>query len=412
MKLKKATPLQKAKIVLSTAVAGLLFAAPLCGQTPTVPATTGTLHGSVTDPTGLPVTKGDIKFTTNKTAASSEEKNLKFDYDFPLDASGNYVATGVKPGDYYVIVYQDGKHLDYQDVVIKAGDDKTVNFDMTREEYLKELTPESRKAFEEARKKNAEALSVNKVVNNLNATLGKVRADLAAAAPTKDDVSKDVADMLAATQAKPDEGLLWFVYGYTLQSQAEHLVKADRAAGTVPLSDDAVTKSYSEAVDAYKKAADLNAASKKPDMTIQSSAYNQMGNVLAKAGKLTDSQAAFENAVKLAPANAGMYFGNEAAVLFNANQPEAALAAAEKAIAADPTRPDPYFIKGQALITKATLDPKTNLLVAPPGCTAAYQTYLQLTTDPNGANAQTAKDVLTGLGEKIDTSYKAGKKKS
>ena len=104
-----------------------------------------------------------------------------------------------------------------------------------------------------------------------------------------------------------------------------------------------------------------------------------------------------------------MYYGNEAAVLFNAQQNDQALAAAEKAIAADPTKPNPYFIKGQELLQKASVDPKTGKIVAPPGCVDSYQKYLELA--PDGPQAPGIRDTLTAMGEKINQRYSAGKKK-
>jgi tetratricopeptide (TPR) repeat protein len=208
--------------------------------------------------------------------------------------------------------------------------------------------------------------------------------------------------------AKPDEGLLWITYGDTLQGGGDHLVAQDRVDKKPWQTDDAVMKQYNDAADAYKKGADLLAASKKPNPGDQAIAYNQLGNVLAKAGKTPEASAAFENAVKLAPANAGMYYANEAAVLFNAGQSDAALAAAEKAIAADPNRPDPYFIKGQVLIAKSSFDQKTQKIIPPAGTVDAYQKYLELA--PDGKNAQSVKEVLASLGEKIDTKYSAKKK--
>jgi tetratricopeptide (TPR) repeat protein len=389
------------KLAFAAAAVALLLAGPSVAQGPGA-----SVHGNVIDPTGTIITKGDVKLTTDK---SSAPKDMKFQYDFPLDAAGNYKGTGIKAGDYVVFVFQGDVSVDYQMVTFKDGDDKTVNFDMTRDEYMKALTPERRKEIEEFKKKNASIQQTNKVVANLNATLAKVRADLTAAAKNKDDVSQDVTDMQSAVAAKPDEGLLYLELANTLQAQGDHLVKADKAAGKVPSTDDDVTKNYGDAVTNYKKSIDLNAASKKPDPMTQATAYNQMGNCLAKAGKLDDASAAFESAVKLQPASAGVYYNNEAAVLFNANQMDGALAAADKAIAADPNRPDPYFIKGQVLIAKTTLDPKTNKLIAPPGCAEAYQKYLELA--PDGPQAPTVREVLTSLGEKVDTSYKAGKKK-
>ena len=84
---------------------------------------------------------------------------------------------------------------------------------------------------------------------------------------------------------------------------------------------------------------------------------------------------------------------------------DAVAAAADKAIAADPNKPVPYYLKGQALIAKATVDPKTNRIVAPPGCEEAYEKYLQL--DPNGPMAADAKNILEQIGSKQAKSYKA-----
>jgi hypothetical protein len=101
-----------------------------------------------------------------------------------------------------------------------------------------------------------------------------------------------------------------------------------------------------------------------------------------------------------------MFYSNEAIVLakFGGN-PDAVVAAADKAIAADPNKPIPYYLKGQALIGKATVDPKTSKIVAPPGCEEAYQKYLQL--DPNGPMAADAKNILEQIGSKQAKSYKA-----
>jgi tetratricopeptide (TPR) repeat protein len=307
-------------------------------------------------------------------------------------------------------VVVDGKPVDYQDVTLKPGDDATLDFDMTRAAYINSMTPEQKKQIEEYKKKNAQAVSANQVINKLNATLKTVRADLAAAAPTKGDVSTDVTDMKQAVDAKPDSGLLWITYGDALQAQGDHLAAEDKKQGKAAISDDAVLKEYSDAADAYKKGIDVDAASKKPAPDQQAAAYNQMGNALAKSGKIPDATAAFEGAAKLEPTHAGMYYNNEAAIEFNAGQNDAALAAAEKAIAADPTRPDPYFIKGQVLIAKSTFDAKTQKLTAPPGCVEAYEKYLELA--PNGAQAPAVREVLQSLGEKIDLKYKAGRKKS
>ena len=74
------------------------------------------------------------------------------------------------------------------------------------------------------------------------------------------------------------------------------------------------------------------------------------------------------------------------------------MAAADKAIAADPSKPIPYYLKGKALINKATVDPKTQKIVAPPGTTEAYQKYLELA--PDGPFAADAKSILAEMGQR------------
>lgn len=358
---------------------------------------TATVHGHVQNPAGQAITSGTVEFSHD--TSGGQWQGRKITNSFTLDSDGNFKGS-VAPGDYLAAVVTGGKSVDFQQVSVKAGEDKAMDFDMTRAEYVAKLSPEERKSIEETKAKNAAAMSTNAKIKNLNATLGSVRADLKAAQPTKGDVSKDVTDMKSATDMMPDQSILWITYGDTLAAQGDHLNTTDKAAAATQ---------YDAAVDAYKKGADLDAASKKPVPADQAAAWNGAGNVLAKEGKIPDATAAFENAVKAQPQNAGMFYNNQAAVLFNAGQTDAAAAAADKAIAADPNRPDPYFIKGQALIAKSTFDSKTNKIIPPAGCVEAYQKYLELA--PNGPHAPAVTEVLQSLGQKVDTSFKAGRKK-
>ncbi|HVG27808.1 MAG TPA: carboxypeptidase-like regulatory domain-containing protein [Acidobacteriaceae bacterium] len=385
----------------------LLALTAVVATAPVIAQTAANVHGKVVNPAGQPFANAEVKFTKDKTVPYKDEK---FAPTVTVDAQGNYTAKDVAPGDYFVYVTQGEKMFDRLELTVKAGDDKTLDFDMTRAEYQNAMSPEEKKALEEYKKKNAEAVQANKQVANLNATLQAVRADLAKnAPPVYGDVSKDVSDMKAAVDSKPDESILWLNYGNALAAQGDHLAKVNRDAKKTPVLDDDVKSTYSQAVDAYKKGIDLNVASKKPSPVDQASGWNGIGNTLAKEGKGQEASDAFENAVKAAPTNAGMFYGNEAAVLFNAGQTEAAAAAADKAIAADPNRPDPYFVKGQALIAKSSFDAKAQKIVPPPGCVDAYQHYLSLA--PDGQHAAAVKEVLASLGEKVDTHYSAGKKR-
>lgn len=366
-----------------------------------------TVHGKIINAAGQPfsVDGAEVKITKDRTV---EYKDEKFTNSVKVSPDGTYTLTGVQPGDYFFYIIAENKTVDRLDLLVKPTDtDLTFDDDMTRAEFINGMTPEQKKQLEDFKKQNAAVVSANAVIANLNATLKTVRADLEAAKATKGDVSADVTKMKSAVDAKPDESILWFNYGETLLAQGDHLTAEDKKAGKPAGSDDDVQKAYSDAVDAYKKSIDLDAASKKPSPGLQAASYNQQGNALAHDGKPSDAATAFENAAKTDPTKAAMYYKNEAAVLTNANLYDQVVVAADKAIAADPKEPLPYYLKGQALVTKSAVDPKTNKLTPPPGCVDAYQMYLQLA--PDGPFAPAVKEMLTQLGEKIDTKFKAKK---
>src|SRR5207237_8669658 len=108
--------------------------------------------------------------------ADAKERN--YQYKVPIDANGDYKGTGIAPGNYVVFVFQDNKSLDFNESVVFAnGDDKTVNFDMSRPDYLAKMSPEDRKALEEYKKKNEEVVAGKAKIHNLNALLTQACAD-------------------------------------------------------------------------------------------------------------------------------------------------------------------------------------------------------------------------------------------
>ena len=358
------------------------------------------IHGHVQNAAGMPLTSGEVRLTTDR---ASQPADRKYQYTFPIDASGDYKGSGIAPGNYVVFVFQADKSVDFNESVVFAnGDDKVVSFDMTRPEYLAKMSPEDRKALEEYKKKNAEIVASNAKISNLNTLLSQARADTKAG-----NYDSAITAMQQATAAKPDEGILWLTLGDAQLGSADAAAKAAKAAGT-PATDPAVAAKYNDALTSYKKSLDLNAASKKPSPEVAAVADNQLGQVYAKIGNAKDASDAYEAAAKAMPANAGMYYYNESVTLYNSGKLSEAAAAADKAIAADPNKADAYYIKGQALIPQATVDPKTQKIVAPPGCEEAYQKYLEL--DPNGQFAPEVKSLLSELGTTVQTKYKAGKK--
>ena len=365
--------MRKTKLWLALALVAFLPAfAPAFGQDQ------GKIHGHVQDPAGVAVADGIVTLSTDggKTAK----------YTFKTDASGDYKGDGVAPGSYTLSLRRPDTPADkvldqFQEVKITANGDTAQDFDMTRQDYLNKLTPEQRKQLEDLKAKNSEAMKENSVIKNLNADLVKARDDNKA----KNYVEAEQL-MQRDTQAKPDAAVLWLELGVAQAGQ----------------------KKNSDAETSLKKAIELDAAGKKPNPEIEAAAQNSLGEVLANEGKVPEAQAAYDAAAKINPSQAGMYYGNEAIIMSRAGQPDGTVAAADKAIAADPNKPVPYYLKGQALINKATVDPKTGKIQAPPGTADAYQKYLEL--DPNGPFANEVKGVLQEMGETVKNSYKAPKK--
>ncbi len=334
---------------------------------------TGSIHGHVQDPVGAPIAGSQVLVTTDGKTAK---------YTFTADANGDFKGAGIAPGTYVLNLMSQGKPVDQMmNVKIVADQDAAENFDLGRPDYIAKMTPEQRKQMEEVKKQNAEALKNNSVVKNLNGDLAKARDDIK---------SKNFAEadqlMTTDTQQKPDASVLWLELGNAQLGE----------------------KKYPDATTSLQKAVSLETANPKPNVEIIGGANNGLGEAQASQNKIPDATAAYDAAAKANPAGAGMYYTNETIVLARSGQNgDAVSAAADKAIAADPTKPIPYYLKAQSLIGKATVDPKTQKIQAPPGCAEAYQKYLELA--PDGQFAADAKNILASMGQTVKTSYKAGK---
>ena len=386
---------------LGLAAAGLLALALAPGHSQPAPAgNTGKIHGKVINPTGQPQGGGTVSLST--------DCGVTLKYSFPVDESGNY--TGEAPQGTYMVVYRAadtpaGKMVDsIRGIKIVIGQDTAQDVDMSRQEYIDKMSPEEKKQLEDLKKTNAAALQANVLINQLNADLKVVNQDkkdidssatLAAQAlggnPSKADLANKVIEIKTAkytdivtiatrdTGLKPDEALLWNQLGYG-QAGLKH---------------------YDDAITSYKKAIDLETASKKPRMPVIGQAQSGLGECYARTGKVPEANTAFDAAAKADPGNAQLYLKNQAIIFFQEGNATAQAAAADDAIKSDPNPNDPnlailYYIKGQGLIMNATVDAKGHY-VLPPDCAAAYKKYLELApkgqfaADVAGILAQAAK---------------------
>lgn len=137
-----------------------------------------------------------------------------------------------------------------------------------------------------------------------------------------------------------------------------------------------------------------NGQTRTPD--VLGTAYASLGEIYIHQKKFAEAKQAFDTAVKDYPAGAALYRSNERIFFFKAGDADDQLAAADEAIALDPARAMPYCFKGLALVSKATVDPKTQKIALPTGCAEAYQKYLQL--EPNGQFSADAKGILAASG--------------
>jgi tetratricopeptide (TPR) repeat protein len=365
---------------------------------------TAKIHGHVTSPIGSPYTIGTV-FLTTETGAPTK-------FSFPVNAAGDYSGT-VDEGTYNVMFKlpdtAPGKVVDQikEPVKILAGQDVAADFDMTRKEFVDALPLETKKAIEEAKRKNAAA---NNLVNNLNADIKIVLQDFADAAVARTAASQ----ALGASASKDDLDAKETEIRTAKFTEAESLMKRDvvlmptEPALWLQLGQAQMgLKKYDDAEVTYKKTVELAAGSKKPKPPVQAAADAGLGEIYVRAGKVPEATAAYAEAAKLDPSKASVYLTNEAVIYSQLGNADAQAAAADEAIKADPAKALPYYLKGQALISKASVDPTTQRMVLPPGCAEAYQKYLELA--PTGQFAPDVKAILDQANQKVDTSYKAPK---
>ena len=400
------------KRTLSLSIGLLAFAVlPALAQTPA--PNTGKIHGHVTNPSGAPQSVGSVSLSTDEGRSSK--------YTFPVDANGDYKGDA-NPGTYTVVFRQPDTPPDkmvdsFDNVKIVAGQDVDQDIDMSRKAFIDKLPKEQQDKLAEMKKHNSEALKANQIIKQVNADIQTVAQDIKDA----DAAAATAKNTLGAAAAKADLDAKAAEIKTAKYTEVEKLMTTDTA-----LKPDASIlfaelgqaqtglKEYDPALVNFKKALDLEnalqAAGKKTNSAVQGLCQAGIGEIYARTGKVQEAMDAYDAAVKVNPSQGAFYLTNETKIFYSTSQADAQVAAADKAIALDPNAAILYYLKGNGLVQKTTMDPKTNKLVAPAGCLEAYQKYLQLA--PDGPYAADVKGILAGFSQTIDNTYKAPKKKS
>ena len=375
----------------SWALAAVVAAALICLSTPRAQAQSGgSISGTIYDVVGKPWYNITMDCVSDQ-GAKQETKT---------DAEGKYSFHNLRPGIYHVYVVLPAPNKPY-DMQIQVQSDTESKADLN----FKDVVAKQGAAAEEQVKKQAEDKakfeSMKAHFTAGNAILveeRKAKDDLAKATPDQRDALKQnlkdlsdkaAAELVAAQKAAPandtNQHLLWATLGeaYDLAGRND------------------------EAAQAYQQA--INA---KPD---DPGYYNNLGNVLAREGKIDEAKAAYTKSAELDPTHAATAWRNFGISLYNANRLSDAVAPLQKAAELDPKSAQTWYLLGASLVSEMTtkkVGDKEEVQFAP-GTVEAYQKALEL--DPNGPYGAQAKEglaMLQQLAPGIDMKVNVKKKKS
>jgi tetratricopeptide (TPR) repeat protein len=358
---------------------------------------TGKIHGQVTNYTGQPQPAGMICLSTDGGFTPA--------YTFPVDSHGRY--SGEAPAGTYTLIFRmpDTPPTLWIDVInfvtITAGKDLEQNDDMSRPEFIKDLPDEQKKQLEDLKKQSAGMQNQDTLVKTINDDMSIAAQELKEADNARSAALKalgrtaEPADVDArATEIRTPK--CTDVESRMLKD-LELLKQSGLAADETLLWDNLGhaqigLKKYDDAEKAYKKVLEIQTASGNPKPAVQAEANARLGEIYARTNKTAEAARAFDVAVQLDSAHAGMYLRDEALTFLQTGDAEAQIAAAEKAIAAEPRDASAYYFKANGLFKKAGIDPASKHYDLPPGCAEAYQKYLSLA--PVGPYAAEAQSVL------------------
>ena len=355
------------------AVVLALIAGPLAAWLATAAYAQGfsILQGTVMDNAGKPYPDVTLVITNVETNKAIEVKT---------DAKGHYSAADLIAGTYTIdlkakdqIIYQTG-------VKIAAGNLPAYDIN------LKEIMAKNPGANAEAAKRAEAEEQFKTLKTHYDAGLQAIDALKAAQA----QLAQTPKDQQAPIQEKIAQ------VGGTAVTEldaAQQLMKQEDPNRAIVLSRlgeayESMNK-WQEAADTYQKSIAL-----KPDVAAN---YNNLGNDLARLGKVDEAKAAYQKYVDLDPADAALAWRNFGISLYQANRMKEAIEPLQKATTLDPKNAQGWYLLGVALVN--TMEFKTvgdkMTPVIQPGTIEAYQKAIEL--DPNGSIGAQAKQGLESL---------------
>ena len=366
------------RILKSMMFAVLLASALVTVLAPHAAAQNGSIAGTVLDINAKPW------FGLTVEAVSDQGAKL----DAKTDAEGKFTIRNLRPGVYTLTIITFPPPNDKQPPVgmgqlkVTSGEEAKMP-DMN----FKDLAAKAGSAATEKTKKDAEDKQKFEGMK-AHYTAGsafldqerKAKEDLSKAAPDQRDAAKqnlkDLSDKAAgefqaaqkaASEKDPNQHLLWAKLGESYDIAGRN----DEAA-----------QAYQQAVAA------------KPD---DPGYYNNLGNVLARAGKIDEARAAYTKSAELDPTKAATAWRNFGISLYNANRGADAIEPLQKSAELDPKSAQTWYLLGACLVYKMTVKKVGDKDVPEfaPGTIEAYQKAVEL--DPTGPFGQQAKEGLAQL---------------
>ncbi len=386
-------------VILAAILATALFSV----AAPRASAQTGSIGGQIMDVNGKPWAGLTVQAVSEQGAKETAKTDNDGKYTIPNLRTGIYTLTIVAfppPND---------KQPPYDFAKVRVASGEVAQADANFKDIMAKqgaAAQEQMKKQEEAKAK-FEGMKAHFTAGNAILEQEKAaKADLQKAPADQRDAAKqklaDLADQAAkeykaaqesAGDKDPNLHLLW--------------AKLGEAYDTAGRNEDAA-QTYQQAI----TAAEANPALKGPQLA---GYYNNLGNVLARLGKIDEAKAAYSKSAELDPANAATSWRNFGISLYNANRLSDAVEPLQKAVELDPKSAQAWYLLGASLVSKMTtkkVGDKEEVQFAP-GTVEAYQKALEL--DPNGTYGQQAKqglEMLQQLAPGIETKVNVRKKKS
>lgn len=330
--------------------------------------------------------------------------DIKGNYSVKSDKKGHWFYTGLPLGTYNISCEIDGKQVDnVNNVHSKYGESTTIDFDASKaaaqtqalakaaetgqlsKEQERGMTAEQKATLEKQAKERSETMKKNKELNDaFNAGMTAMDAKQYDAAVT---------NLSHAAELDPAQAAVWNNLGAAYLAQAGTKTGAERTAA------------LDKTIETYKKAIEVTPNS--------GALYNQLAIAYGQEKKIPEATEATNKAASLDPTMAAKAYYNMGANLVNGGQSTEAETFFKKSLEADPNYADAHYQYGVCLMARAAVDSKTGKITPPPGTADEFQKYLQL--KPDGQFAQPSKEMLTALGQTIQTNYQnpdAKKKKN